>query len=248
METEQTCTDIITEYLSTTDPARETVFYEIGCGTFAYTFTALRPLGFLCNAVEPFPMPVLVNACKGMDVALFQGVISDADGATNIYKGGVPDTSSLNGDWWGVTAESVRVRSRTLAQCFGQWFLEAGKSPFAMPATKSISFPRRTAVKMDVEGAELNILSGLSRVKHLPQLIMFEYGGGATRAEGIKGWSPAYLERTMTCLQILKNCGYKRTMIVENNQAPVTFDLQTSDITPELFLAESNYGNILVFR
>ncbi len=228
METEQTCTDIITEYLSTTDPARETVFYEIGCGTFAYTFTALRPLGFRCNAVEPFPMPVLVNACKGLGVGLWQGVVSDINGATNIYKGGVPDTSSLNGDWWGVTAESVRVRSITLAQCLGD--------------------ERRTAVKMDVEGAELQILSGLSRVKHLPQLIMFEYGGGATRAEGIKGWSPAYLERTMACLQILKSCGYNRTMIVENNQAPVTFDLQISDISPELFLADANYGNILVFK
>ncbi len=228
ISTEEQCTAIIVDYLSGTDPARETVFFEIGCGTFAYTFAALRPLGFRCAAVEPFPMPLLADACKGLGVALFQGVISDVDGITTAYVGGCADTSSLNADWWGVTGEARRVQSRTLAQCLGDH--------------------RRTAVKMDVEGAELQVLSSLSRVKHLPQLIMFEYGGGATRAEGIKGWSPAYLERTMACLQIVKNCGYHRAMIVENNQAPVTFDLQTTDITPELFPVDANYGNILVFK
>ncbi|UXE64285.1 MAG: hypothetical protein KA717_18465 [Woronichinia naegeliana WA131] len=82
----------------------------------------------------------------------------------------------------------------------------------------------------------------------MPQVIMFEYGGGVNKNQGQKGWSKDFLAKTLHCLAILKDCGYGSSLMIDFDPQSQEqfFDLQCLDITTDsLFSSNAVYGNII---
>jgi hypothetical protein len=117
---------------------------------------------------------------------------------------------------------------------------------------EQVAATRITAFKLDIEGWEPVVIHQMAALPSelLPQVVMFEYGGGSSRTQGDKGWSPKILAGTMTCLKTLQQRGYDFSVMVDyasGTQAKV-FNLQTMDLAQESpFYPNGVYGNILCF-
>lgn len=198
-------------------------------------------LGFETVAVEPLPIESLRHICTHHKVRLIESCISDRDGTCTLYVGTYQGTKNLNlssisPEWWGRSSESVQVRSLTLSS------LVAG-----------LKARQITCMKIDVEGVEPVIIEQFLRLPNrlLPSVVVFEYGGGASRQSNQGGWGAEYLEGTMSCLRILRHLGYGLTTRIDSspNSGHEIFDLTTVEITPErLFDSHNIYGNFVVFR
>jgi len=143
--------------------------------------------------------------------------------------------SSLDPDWFGVSGATKQVETTDL------------KSLLTLTGEDSI-----TCFKLDIEGWEPVVVQQFRTLPtvQLPRLVMFEYGGGSNRRQNRKGWSPKYLDGTISCLKTLKDLGYGQSIMIDyaaGTKARV-FDLQTVDLSQDtLFHTNSVYGNILSF-
>jgi hypothetical protein len=106
-------------------------------------------------------------------------------------------------------------------------------------------------VKVDVEGAEQDVLSGLTNLAAAkrPRVVSFEYGGGGFMQNGEGGWSEQFLSGTLGCLKLLRESGYPHGVILERRSwAPRFFRLSDfSGAASDLFLKGDEVGNIIVW-
>lgn len=144
--------------------------------------------------------------------------------------------SSLSPEWFGSSQKTKEVQSITL--------------PTLLEKIKATQI---TCLKLDIEGWEFNVIQQLPHISSslLPKVIIFEYGGGVNKNQGKKGWSKEFLEKTLSCLAILKKCGYQSSIMIDF--APHTqeriFDLQSLNLADDqLFNDKSVYGNIISLK
>jgi FkbM family methyltransferase len=240
MTPEQAVDAILIESLPQIDPRRSGVFIEIGCGTIAFSFEVVAKLGYRTFAVEPLITPPLQAACQRSATTLVPAAISDSEGQCTFYIGQFQgsellELSSIHAGWWGAAKQSIQVPSHTLQGLF------------------NLIHPQKiSAMKLDVEGAEPTIIQQFSSLDPalLPQLLIFEYGGGATYAQKTHGWSQPHLAGTLACLKLLKSLGYKKTTRYDSKAHEKTTNLADLDlVTPEDFFApDCEYGNLVCFR
>lgn len=214
--------------------------FEIGVGTFSFFCETFAKLGFPTVAVEPMPTPTLIKLCNKRNIRLITGVVSDIDGFATLYIGnyeGAENTNlnSLYSNWWGSSAKTKEVVSVTLPRLLS-----------------NVGASKITCMKLDVEGAELSIISQFSSLSEteIPSVVMFEYGGGGQRNDGEGGWSSAYLGATMDCLKIMKSCGFDETIVIDaTSSRGHIVNLQNSTMmVDEFFEPQAVYGNIIAFR
>jgi FkbM family methyltransferase len=80
---------------------------------------------------------------------------------------------------------------------------------------------------------------------------MFEYGGGATKESGKRGWLPKYTEATKKCLSTLKQCGYDFSLVIDGAKVAneSVFNLQSWEAEADkIFHSQAKWGNIITFR
>ena len=233
-------TDLLLKYmLSEQNVKHEGVFIEIGLGSLNYSFIWARKLGLRCYAVEPLPSAHLIEQALKHNVDLTESAIADVSGKISIYLGnlnGVPvsDISSLCPDWWGGGTETKTVNAISL-----HGFVTQKRIP-------SIS-----CLKIDTEGSELAVISGLRFFKEhqLPKLIVFEYGGGGNRTNQTGGWQPKFFDKTIECLRMLKTLGYTYAVVIEQAADVVkVHELAEFDELDNLFPSEAVVGNIMCTR
>lgn len=233
-------TDLLMQkFLSQIDPQRGGGFIEIGLGSGNFSFTWAQPLGFECYAVEPLPTGALKEQVLKHQVVLTEAAITDISGEVQIYIGSLngstlSDISSLHADWWGGGMEEKTVTSLTI------------KDYVAQKKIQEIS-----SLKIDTEGAELSVISGLKALEpwQLPQLIAFEYGGGGSRKNKEGGWLPKFFENTLDCLKTLKCLGYETAIVIEQKANQILpYDLVSIRDMEDIFSPHAEVGNIICTR
>jgi FkbM family methyltransferase len=240
MHVEPCCQALLKEILPYVDPEREGLCIDVGVGTFAFYCEWFARLGFSTVAVEPLPVEKLQKLCQQHHIKLIKSCLSDQNGIQTLHLGRFAKQSnqnfnSLAPDWFGASSETKQVPTLDLASLL-----------------ETIAAQKLTCLKLDVEGWESVIIKQLVNLppQLRPKILMFEYGGGASRGRGSKGWSPKFLEATMTCLQTLQQSGYSFSIMVDyeaGTQAKV-FDLRSLSLDQEtLFSPQAVYGNIISF-
>jgi len=240
MRVEACCQALLESLLPELDPDRQGLCVDVGVGTFAFYCELFAQLGFTTMAVEPSPTDKLRAICQQHSISLIEQCLSDQVGTQTLHMGQFAklansNFSSLSADWFGASSSTRSVPTLDLATLLSQ-----------------VSTPHITAFKLDIEGWEPVVIQQFTELpsKQLPRVVMFEYGGGSSRAQGSKGWSPHFFEGTMTCLKVLQQKGYAFSIMVDyaaGTQAKV-FDLQSLDLAQESpFYDNGVYGNILCF-
>ena len=240
MHVEECCQALLAHLLPSVDPHRTGIAVDIGVGTFAFYCELFADLGFSTIAVEPRPARALRSVCRKKRIKLLETCISDRKGPVRLYLGAYnneedPNLNSLLPDWWGSSPQFCDVQSRRLSDLLDE-----------------IGQRKLTCLKMDVEGVELEIINQLKMVEEykLPEVLMFEYGGGSTLEKGQGGWLPSRLGATLQCFSVLQDLGYSRTIIVDSSHCQErVLDLQTVPLCSEsFFLKDYVYGNAITMR
>ena len=221
------------------DAKRAGTFVEIGLGTANYGFIDAVRNGFQALAVEALPSERLVLACREHHVPLETSAVSDKDGWETMHLGqfrGQPNVnlSSLQLDWWGSSSVTRRVPSLTLASLL-----------------KKCGIRRMAVLKLDVEGSEFSVTSGLDLVPScaLPDLVQLEYGGGGTRSSQQGGWYPKYLDFTCSALELLRSLGYACLLLVDRDRPSVgSFRLDTVRDFKDVFHPLAHVGNAILCK
>ncbi len=223
-----------------TDLDRSGAVVEVGLGSLNYSFQWAAPRGFRCLAVEPLPTSQLREAAAKYGVPILELAMSAESGEAPIYHGrldgfDLPDISSLNPQWWGVSDQYTIVPTSTLIDfCRAQEVHEIA------------------LLKVDTEGSEADILSCLPDLpeSNRPRLLMIEYGGGGVpRSSGTGGWAPEFQGKLMALLGNLESLHYRAVIVFEeSNLVPVLHtgaDAFDSDL---LFPAAAQVGNLVFVR
>lgn len=233
-------TDLLaSELLKLTDPNKTGVVVEIGLGSGNYSFVWARSEGYRCHAIEPLPVPDLINACLRHGVHLTEAAISKARGTASIYLGeleghSTPDVSSLNPRWWGCGHRSREVVTLSL------------KDFIVENRINQISL-----LKIDTEGSEFEIISNIASLnpEQKPLMVCFEYGGGGTNGSGAGGWAPEFLRKTIETIKSLIDAGYcEGVMLEESIRVPRCLMLKNGYSPERLFAGGERGGNLLFLR
>jgi FkbM family methyltransferase len=240
MDVEPCCTDLLTKILPNIDSGREGICLDVGVGTFAFYCETFARLGFETVAVEPLPIPKLRQLCQDQKIRLIEACLSNRNGTQSLYVGRFANVSnqnfnSLAPDWFGSSQETRQVKTMTLS------------SLLQMIAAQTV-----TCLKLDIEGWESVVIQQFIDLPDplRPKVTMFEYGGGASRKTGDKGWSPKFWESSLQCLRTLQQCGYGFSIMVDYSPGATVriFDLQAPLLSlEELFPPDAVYGNIISF-
>ncbi|BFM38778.1 FkbM family methyltransferase [Synechocystis sp. LKSZ1] len=244
MRVEACCQSLLTHFLPLVDPQRQGLCLDVGVGTFAFYCEQFARLGFPTVAVEPLPVPQLKRLAKALSFQLIEACLSDTNGQQTLYQGRFAgffnsNFSSLSPDWFGASPRATLVPTQTLPTLIQA--LQPGQI---------------TCLKLDIEGWEFNVLKQLPLLPAAlrPKVILFEYGGGASKHRDEKGWSQHFFEGTLNCLRVLQACGYQDSLLIDF--APQTqetrFHLPTIETTTDesllnLFPDHCIYGNIISF-
>jgi FkbM family methyltransferase len=240
MRVEACCQALLEQFLPEIDPQRQGVCIDVGVGTFAFYCELFAKLGFPAIAVEPLPTDKLRTLCQQYPIQLIEQCLSDRVGHQPLHLGQFAKVananfSSLAADWFGSSGQTRLVPTLDLATLLNQ-----------------VHTTQITAFKLDIEGWEPVVIQQFATLPTalLPQIVMFEYGGGGSRQKGQKGWSPKFLTGTLDCLQTLQQRGYGCTIMVDYapGTGPKLFDLQSCDLQQEApFYPNGVYGNFLCF-
>lgn len=215
------------------------VFLEVGLGAGDWSFEWASRLGLKCIVVEPAPTEALRAACERDEIRLIEAAVCEHGGTVELFEGElhgakVGDTNSIRSDWWAAGGQSRTVAAVTLSGLVGSW--------------TDLEF---LAIKVDVEGAEFSVLSGLTQVPtaKLPRVVAFEYGGGGTFADQTGGWAKGFLSGTLGCLNLMRQLGYTNGMILDQHAwSPRFFSLsELDDGGRSIFEGRDQVGNILVW-
>jgi FkbM family methyltransferase len=237
MHVEECCSALLNYILPQVDRTKSGITIEIGVGTFHFYCSLFKKLGFEVIAVEPIPNEDLKALCRKQNIKLIESCITKIDGPMDIYMGtwqGEENTNlcSTRSDWWGTTSETKQVESISLSTLL-----------------KSIQKQAITCIKIDVEGAEVDIIEQFLDVTQgsLPLVLMFEYGGGTTKNTQQGGWSPEIYNGTLRCLEVLKSLKYREIIAIDSSENFVSkvYDLQNLSSFEDIFPETSNYGNII---
>ncbi|MEQ9549955.1 MAG: FkbM family methyltransferase [Coleofasciculus sp. G3-WIS-01] len=241
MHVEACCQDLLEQVLPLIDPTREGICIDVGVGTFAFYCERFSRLGFKTVAVEPLPVKKLQNLCQRYNIDLIKGCLSDINGDQTLYMGKFiglfnHNFNSLSADWFGSSKKIKQVKSVTLSNLLS-----------------SINAEKVTCLKLDIEGWESKIIKQFHELSPflLPRVVMFEYGGGTSKKNGKGGWSPTFINATLECLSVLKQCGYGLSVMVDYaySTKETIFDLQSSTLDiNEIIPTHSIYGNIISFH
>ncbi|GCL37528.1 FkbM family methyltransferase [Anabaena aphanizomenioides LEGE 00250] len=241
MRVESCCQSLLAEIIQEIDPQKEGFCIDVGVGTFAFYCEVFAKLGYPTIAVEPLPVKKLKQISASYGIKLLENCLSNIDGKQLLYLGNFAglfnsNFSSLSPEWFGSSPKTKEVESITLSTLLSR-----------------IKPDKITCLKLDIEGWEFNVIEQLPNIDNalLPQVIMFEYGGGVNKKQGQKGWSKDFLEKTLNCLKILQKCGYQSCIMIDF--APQSkerfFDLQSVNIAvDQLFDDQSVYGNIITLK
>jgi FkbM family methyltransferase len=216
------------------------IVLEIGLGSLNFSFQWAAPLGFRCLAVEPLPTESLLEATNQNGIELIVAAMGAQSGEVPIYHGvlhdhDLPDVSSLNPRWWGVSERSSIVPCLTLPElCISR------------------SIERIALLKVDTEGSECDIISLLPELQESakPRVITVEYGGGGhTRSSQMGGWAPEFLAGVRQLLEITKKEGYSATIVLESSSIFPKLRLGSNAFNvEELFGSEFLVGNLMLVR
>ena len=217
------------------DASKNGAAIEIGVGTDNFYSLVYKKMGFHTIAVDPIAYPPFVALAKQNGIVYDESCIYQKDGQTVIYTSQTSDLSSLYNHWWGVNAgKSKIIKSQTL------------KTFLANYNIAKISF-----LKVDTEGSEYEILQQFQGQPEtlLPRVLEFEYGGGALKKDAQGGWAPAFFQKTILILQLLKEFGYQEAIIFDSVELePIIFSLHNHTNFEELFKPDFEYGNLIAFR
>lgn len=241
MRVEACCQSVLAEILPILDPNREGVCIDVGVGTFAFYCERFARLGFNTVAVEPLPVKKLQTICQRYNIRLIKTCLSDIDGVQNLYIGKFlglfnHNFNSLSPDWFGASSDIKQVKSMTLSSLLA-----------------SLDAQKITCIKLDVEGWESQIIKQFDELpcSLFPKVIMFEYGGGTSKRNAKRGWSPKFLQATSDCLRTLKQCGYSLSVMIDYaySAKETIFDLQSSNLDINALIPNTSiYGNIISFK
>jgi FkbM family methyltransferase len=241
MRVEACCQALLRHILPDLDPHRQGFCFDVGVGTFAFYCELFAQLGFATVAVEPSANAQLKAICQRYGIRLLELCLSDQVGTQTLHLGQfarVANTnfSSLSADWFGASGRTQEVPTLDLASLLEQ-----------------VSASQITGFKLDIEGWEPIVIKQFSELSDalLPELVMFEYGGGSRYAQGQSGWSPEFLEGTLNCLKTLQQRGYDFSIMIDYapGSQPKVFDLQKLNLAEEVpFYPNAVYGNILSLR
>ena len=236
MQVEKCCQALLETLLPVIDPKKEGFCIDIGVGTFAFYCQQFAQQGFKTIAVEPLPVKQLKEVCRQHKITLIESCCSDVSGWQTLHIGQDLNLNSIMSDWWGVSSKTKKVKSKTLHEILAETNVQ-----------------KITCIKIDIEGAESLVISQFLELPDslLPQVVMFEYGGGAMKQSGKGGWLPKYVEATKKCLKILKQCGYDFSIIIDGTKVAneSIFNLQSCDLDADtIFHSQANWGNIITFR
>lgn len=241
MHVEPCCQALLAQILPEADRKRSGLAIDIGVGTFAFYCQLFEQLGFTTIAVEPLPTTQLLQMCRCHNIRLIESCISDVDGFVNLYIGNFNCEENLNlnsmrSDWWGSTATARQVRSSSLSNLLAD-----------------VDAHNITCLKIDVEGMEFSVIQQLLTLQEtlLPEVLMFEYGGGGTRESEQGGWSKEIFDGTINSLEILLSLGYQQTILIDSADDTKEQVLELKSIVLEpttVFPPQSVYGNIITLR
>ncbi|NJL46441.1 MAG: FkbM family methyltransferase [Leptolyngbyaceae cyanobacterium SM2_5_2] len=241
MRVEACCQALLQYLLPELDPHRQGLCVDVGVGTFAFYCELFAQLGFTTVAVEPAPTEQLRAISQRHGIQLLELCLSDQVGTQTLHLGQFASVananfSSLSADWFGASGRTQTVPTLDLAGLL-----------------ERVQASQITAFKLDIEGWEPVVIKQFSALPDalLPEIVMFEYGGGSSYAQRQSGWSPQFLAGTLDCLKTLQQRGYNFSIMIDYapGSRPKVFDLQKLNLAEETpFYSNGVYGNILSLR
>lgn len=226
------------------DPDRSGWCIDAGVGRFDFYFEWMHKLGYQTMAIEPVISEEFINVIRQLRNDSDKGTFLPVEGAlgrhltNHVGKGSVlyavPDREiySLKEFWGGMVADRV-------------------VTVFTLPYLADVyRMKRMTALKLDIEGAEPDVIATLPDLptELLPQIISFEWGGEHSLSDGIGAWSNEQQHRVQSSFDTLKRLGYGNGLIIGSTGGTDVFMHPIERGTPEPFENDDNWGNAVLTR
>lgn len=229
--------------MTTLDPNREGWCIDAGVGHFDFYFEWMHQLGYPTLAIEPVwsddASRIIHNAVDAIP-ALYavEGAlvgelyVDERQGAQRpIYEARERDLRSLERFWGGMEV-GARVAVFTL--------------PYLIEV---YSIQRITALKLDIEGAEPDVIESLRVMPAnlLPAIISFEWGGEHPAKTERGAWHPSQRQRVTDSFTLLGDLGYARGLLIGSGDSFILRPID-GDALPPYFEPDDNWGNAILTR
>lgn len=225
---EQSTWTLLRNLMVSEDPARQGWCIDAGAGGFDFYFEWFHAFGYPTLTVEPFPLPAVTESCQARHIPLEIAALTNKTGIVTLYRSAALELNTLTPQQWGLL-ESPKEDVAAVS-------LPHLANKYAMKAI--------TALKLDIEGAEWQVIQQLPRMNSLPKVISFEFGGGEEKQFAAFGWTPRAMINTLRSINMLARHGYRMVLFAATGRQPVAHEVMPSD-GADIFGDDYNWGNIV---
>lgn len=225
---EQSTWTLLRNLMVSEDPARQGWCIDAGVGGFDFYFEWFHAFGYPTLAVEPFPLPSVTTSCEARHIPLETAALTNKTGVVTLYRSAVLELNTITPQQWGLLeSPKEEVTAVSLPHLMNKYSMKA-----------------ITVLKLDIEGAEWQVIQQLPRLSASPRAISFEFGGGEEKRFGAFGWTNQAIINTLRCINMLARHGYRMVLFAATGSQPVAHEVFPSQGI-DIFGDDYNWGNIV---
>ena len=225
---EQSTWTLLRNLMVSEDPDRRGWCIDAGAGSFDFYFEWFHAFGYPTLTVEPFPNTAVIGSCQARHIPLEQAALCNRTGVVTLYRSAVLQLNTLTPQQWGLlNSPKEDVMAVSLPHLMNKYSMKA-----------------ITVLKLDIEGAEWQVIQQLPRLSVLPRVISFEFGGGEEKRFGAFGWSGKALINTLRSINMLARHGYRMLLFAATGSQPIAHEVFPSE-GADIFGEDYNWGNIV---
>lgn len=209
-----------------------------GGGSTGFYAVEFAQRGYMAVVMEPVPQDALLDAIRDYAaVRLWRCALATKSGEVAFHINEHRDLSGMATDHWGMQHEhaTMTVPAMSYAGALDRIEYELYCDVDAL-----------ACVQLDIEGSEPDILPSLTLAP--PDVLVYEFGGGGTKAQGEWNWSPAHLAKASAAFDAVRGC-YERLYIIDAAQTTV-WACAVSDVPVggyvALFDDAATFGNVVL--
>jgi len=225
---ERTTWELLQRLLADIDPNHNGWCIDAGAGVQDFYFEWFADAGYATLLIEPVPVQQVQAICENRDIPLLKMALADRTELLELAIHKDPNRHTLRADLWPADYHDFQpIGGVTLVDIVEAYRIQ-----------------HITALKLDIEGAEPQVLRTLTP-DLMPDVIVFEFGGQVSKAHGTGAWSNETLLDVFQATRHLRDIGYRDGLIIAvgagEHIRPLNFG------TPD-FKMTDGWGNIIITK